>query len=108
MAHAGVSAFGGKAAAPELPMQPPADLDPVGTWPVRQLIQPDLADPAAGRLLDRRPRPKAVALPLLQVVGGHLGDLLDGQRLADHDVARHLGVAEQPGEFGEVVGLPGP
>jgi hypothetical protein len=94
--------------APELPVQLPADLDLVRAGPVRQLVQADAADPAAGLLLDRRSGSEAVAFPLLQDPSGQHGHVLGAEWGTDHDVAGDHRISQQPGELGQVVGLPGP
>src|SRR5688500_2587777 len=58
--------LGGEASAPPRRMELEPDLGPVGARPAIQLVKTDSTDPAPRRLVDGRPRPEAVRMPLLQ------------------------------------------
>jgi hypothetical protein len=103
----GPAPLGGQPPTPHRRVQLPAHLDLVRARPAWQLIQPDLTKPAAGLLVDRRPRSEVMLPPLAPEVLEHPDGALPRPGPAiDTQEPRHARIAEQGDQPLKVVVVP--
>jgi hypothetical protein len=96
-----------QALAPHRWVQVPADLDPVRAGPAGQLVQPNLTQPAASVLVDRRPRSEAALLPLAaEVLEGPDAALTRPGGTIEAEEPRDVRIAVQGDQPLKVVVLP--